>query len=67
MSIDQAAAFLGVTTRTVDRWIITEDLPVHRLGKGPKAPKRFYRSELDAWIRIRNRCSDSAPGQDVAS
>ena len=65
MSVDQAAAYLGVTSRTVDRWISNSGLPVHRLGAGPKAQKRFYRSELDAWIR--NRCSDSRPGQDVAS
>jgi len=59
MSLDEAATYLLVTSRTVDRWIATNGLPVHRLGAGPKAPKRFYRSELDAWVR--SRCSDNTP------
>lgn len=53
VGITEAAAFLGVTPRTVDRWIRLEALPVHRLGSGPKAQKRFYLSELDQWIRSR--------------
>jgi len=65
MSVDEAAAYLLVTSRTVDRWIATGGLPVHRLGDGPKAPKRFYRSELDAWVR--SRCSDNTPAREAAS
>lgn len=59
MTIRDAARYLEVTTRTVDRWIREQDLPVHRLGTGPKARKRFFASELDTWIR--NRCSDATP------
>ena len=65
MSIDEAAAYLKVTPRTVDRYINAAGLPVHRLGAGPKAMKRFYRAELDSWLR--SRCSDRAPASEVAS
>jgi excisionase family DNA binding protein len=65
MSIDEAARYLNVTPRTVDRYVNAAALPVHRMGAGPKAHKRFYRSELDAWLR--SRCSDTAPARDGAA
>ena len=65
MTIQEAAAYLSVTPRTVDRFICEDELPVHRMGDGPKAQKRFYRSELDAWLR--SRCSDNTPAREVAS
>jgi excisionase family DNA binding protein len=33
ISIERAAEFLGVTTRTVRQWISTGELPASRLGK----------------------------------
>jgi excisionase family DNA binding protein len=33
VSIERAAQFLSVTTRTVRQWIKTGDLPAKRLGK----------------------------------
>ena len=56
MSVDQAAAYLGVTSRTVDRWISNSGLPVHRLGADPRprsastAPSSTPGSEIDAPI-----------------
>jgi len=64
MSIDQAAKHLQVTPRTVDRYVNAAGLPVHRMGSGPKAHKRFYRSELDAWLR--SRCSDNGADEGAA-
>lgn len=55
VSIEGAAEHFGVTPRTIDRWEKEEGLPVHRLGRGPKAHKRYDPLELDVWAR--SRCS----------
>lgn len=59
-----ACAYLKVTDRTLARWVEL-GAPVHRIGSGPKAPRRFYRSELDRWVR--NRCSDITARSAAAS
>ena len=47
ISIDDAAAYLGIKTVTLRKWIKDKpDVPAHRVGKLWK----FKRSELDAWI-----------------
>ena len=57
----EAASYLGVTLDGLAKLIAGDPaFPVHRLGRGPKAHRRFYRSELDTWLR--SRCSDQAPG-----
>lgn len=60
MTITEAAEYLHVTPRTIDRWAVEEDLPVHRIGGGSKPRKRYYRTELDTWTR--SRCSEPAAG-----
>ena len=47
ISIDDAAAYLGIKTVTLRNWIKKKtDIPAHRVGKIWK----FKRSELDEWI-----------------
>lgn len=47
ISIDDAAAYLGIKTVTLRKWIKDKpDIPVHRIGKLWK----FKRTELDEWI-----------------
>ena len=47
ISIDEAAAYLGIKPVTLRNWIKQKnDIPVHRIGKLWK----FKRSELDEWI-----------------
>lgn len=56
MAPPDACDYLDVTITGLARLIrMNPDFPVHRLGDGPKAHRRFYRSELDAWLR--NRCT----------
>lgn len=55
-TLARVADYLDVSTKTVTRWITDHGLPVHRVGTGPRATMRFYRVEVDAWLR--NRCSD---------
>ena len=57
-----AAEYLGVTVEGIGKLIAANpDFPVHRLGNGPKAHRRFYRADLDAWLR--SRCSTRTPDQ----
>lgn len=57
MTAAVAADYLRITVEGLDKLIRDSDaFPVHRLGNGPRAHRRFYRSEIDAWLR--SRCSE---------
>jgi excisionase family DNA binding protein len=43
----EAAAFIRVHQKTMERWARDGVVPVHRYGK----KYRFYTSELDEWMR----------------
>jgi excisionase family DNA binding protein len=60
MSARDAAAYLDITVDGLAK-LIREDrtFPVHRLGNGPRAHRRFYRSELDRWLTKRCRTATS--------
>lgn len=62
MTARQAADYLQIDWQRLRHYEVTLGLPVHRLGTGPKAVRRFYRDELDAWVK--SRCIEPAPGQD---
>ena len=48
ISIDEAAAYLGVKSVTVRDWIRKDKgIPAHKIGKQWK----FKVSELDAWVK----------------
>jgi hypothetical protein len=53
------AVLLGVTERTVDRYVQDGWLRVHRLGTGPKAPQRWFLDEV--LEDIRNSCFQPVP------
>ncbi len=57
-SVDEIAAYLGVSRETVYRWIDSKGLPAHRIGKFWK----FKTSEVDAWAR-----SDPSEGERTSS
>jgi predicted DNA-binding transcriptional regulator AlpA len=63
MTAHEVAARLRVTLGAVASYekLTDNPLPVHRLGSGPRAPKRYVRGEVEAWIR--SRWSDRAAGQ----
>jgi excisionase family DNA binding protein len=60
MTAREGAAYLGVARQTFDKYVAEQGLPVHRLGNGPKAQRRVYASEIDAWLR--SRCSAPTAG-----
>jgi hypothetical protein len=67
MTVEQGMAYLQIRDiKTFNRLVKIDGLPIHRLGSGPKAQRRCYRSELDDWL-LRSRCSDNAPAREVAS
>lgn len=50
LSWGEAAAYLGVSPRTLSRWVDAGTVPVHRVGRG-----RFLISDLDAYMRSTRR------------
>jgi excisionase family DNA binding protein len=50
LRIEEAARLLGVSSKTIRRWIELEELPAHRLG--PRS-LRVDEAELRAWIQAR--------------
>ena len=49
MTRTRAAQYLGVSTRTVARWVAADGLPAYRV----RGRWMFLRSELDEWMRNR--------------
>ena len=47
LSVDQIAAYLGVSKDTVYTWISAKGMPAHRLGRLWK----FKRDEVDDWVK----------------
>lgn len=64
MNAEQAAAYLQTGIDRLWMWEKRYNLPTHRLGTGPKAQRRYFRSELDAWVK--SRCITPAPDQAVS-
>ena len=59
----QAAAWLGLSKRTLDRYRVRGAGPIfHRFGNGV----RYLRADLDAWAANRRRISTSDNGTALA-
>jgi len=58
MTLDEAAAYMGVAKITLRRWTRKGELPCVRIGK--RGDRRFRREDLDAYIRA-NRSPKSKP------
>ena len=56
------ATYLARDIRTVQRWELSEQLPVHRLEHQRQASAYAYRSELDEW-RLRRSVQPVEPAQ----
>ena len=59
----EAAAHLGLSTRTLDRFRVSGDGPVFLKFGGQV---RYLREDLDAWARSRRRKSTSDDGTALA-
>ena len=64
MTPAQAANYLQVNIVKLGEWEKRYRLPTHRLGTGPKAHRRYFRDELDSWLK--SRCTDTTPDQAVS-
>ena len=63
LSTREAAAYLGLSTRTLDRFRVSGDGPVF-LKFGGRV--RYLRDDLDAWAMTRRRASTSDDGTALA-
>ena len=59
----RAAAYLGLSTRTLDRYRVSGDGPVF-IKFGGRV--RYLQEDLDAWARTRRRKSTSDDGTALA-
>lgn len=57
VSVDVAAAHLGVAKDSVYRWIEQKSLPAHRVGRLWK----FKLTEIDKWVRDGGAAQDAEP------
>ncbi len=46
----EIAAYLSRGVRTVQRWEQAARMPVHRVGRGPRAPVFAFGEELERWL-----------------
>ena len=56
----EIASELHRSVRTVQRWERILELPVHRLGKGPRCPVFAFKDELHLWLQ---RTADGVPDE----
>lgn len=61
---DEAAQLLRVSMRQLRELELHEGLPVHRMGHGSKAQRRFLRDELIRWLEF--RCTANPAGEAVS-
>jgi hypothetical protein len=54
----EIATYLDRGVRTIQRWAIEADLPIHRLGAGSRAPVFAFAHELNQWRRKRQALTD---------
>ncbi|MGA8028612.1 MAG: SUMF1/EgtB/PvdO family nonheme iron enzyme, partial [Bryobacteraceae bacterium] len=57
----EIASYLGRSERTVRRWEVSEELPVHRLLHEKRGSVYAYANELDAWRETRKAAIESDP------
>ena len=53
LSAKEAAPFLSVSPKTINRLARRGIIPAHSLGDGKRRRWRFLRSELDTWMHAR--------------
>ncbi len=61
----QIAAYLDRSERTVRRWEASEGLPVHRREHEKQDTVFAFRHEIEAWSRLRTRCSGALATSDA--
>jgi excisionase family DNA binding protein len=47
LSVDEIAAYLGIKSDTVYKWIAVKKMPAHRMGRLWK----FKQVEVDSWVK----------------
>lgn len=62
MTLDEAAAYLGVAKITLRRWTLKGELPCVRIGR--RGDRRFRQEDLDAYILANRR---PEPGEGAES
>jgi excisionase family DNA binding protein len=59
----EIASYLARAVRTVQRWEHDAELPVHRIGRGTRAPVFAFGDELEKWLK-KQPCKSVLPTHD---
>lgn len=66
LTTEQAAEYVGLSPRTLEKYRVTGESPVYIRHGGPQSGLVLYRpADLDVWIESRVRKSTSDPGPDA--
>jgi excisionase family DNA binding protein len=57
LSVEEIAAYLGISKDTVYTWLTGKGMPGHKIGRLWK----FKRDEIDAWVRAGGACTSGEP------
>ena len=70
LSIEELAKYLGVSEKTIRRWVLNQDIPYHKIMKFI----RFRLSEVERWIEsggklslLNDEAGEGAAGADGAA
>ena len=60
LSVEEIAAYLGVSKDTVYTWVTSKRMPGHRVGRLWK----FKTAEVDEWVRVGGAATGAASDSD---
>jgi excisionase family DNA binding protein len=60
LSVEEIAAHLSVSKESIYRWLDTQKIPAHRVGR----LWRFSKAEVDAWV-VRGGAAHDGPGESL--
>lgn len=55
LTFKEAAQYLRLGTRTLERYIAEREVPCHYVGSAARPKRLFHKDELDEWVKKQNQ------------
>jgi excisionase family DNA binding protein len=65
LSPQQAAKVIGSSVDSIRRRVWSGELPHYRLGRGPSAPIRIARADLELWLATNYRDANKVKAEKI--